>query len=106
MLFLFSDFTLGFDRESMTIPVLVGKYVDFDTFWYFDIGAKITMAMISNSLAPMGAPISEPLVKKILRFVLDRCFKCHLRKINNLDKKPEEGKKEEATPTPAPAEEK
>jgi hypothetical protein len=48
------------------------------------------MAMISNSISPMVGPALEPFIKKILRFVLDRCFKKHLRKINNLENKPEE----------------
>jgi hypothetical protein len=89
---LFSDFTLGFDRSSVKIPILVGKHQDFDTLWYYDIGAKITMAMISNSICPMIGPATEPVVKKILRFILDRWFKFHLRKINNLEKKPEDAK--------------
>jgi hypothetical protein len=84
-LMLFSDFTMGFDRSSVKIPILVGKHQDFDTLWYYDIGAKITMAMISNSIAPMIGPGVEPLVKKLLRCILDRCFKKHLRKINNLE---------------------
>jgi len=68
---------------------LMGKYRDFDTLWYYDVGAKITMAMISNSLAPHGKTFTEPIVTALLRWILDRCFKRHLRKISNLDKPPE-----------------
>jgi len=66
----------------------VGKHQDFDTGWYYDIGAKITMAMISNSIAPVIGPTVEPLVKKLLRHILDRCFKKHLLKLNNLENPP------------------
>ena len=88
VLFLLSDFTLGFEDDSQkgkkgAIKVLMGKYRDFDTLWYFDVGAKITMAMISNSLAPHGKTFAEPIVTALLRWVLDRCFKRHLRKISN-----------------------
>jgi len=106
-LMLFSDFTLGFERKKGSLPILVGKHQDFDTLWYYDIGAKITMAMISNSIAPMVAPGVEPLVKKLLRHILDRCFKKHLRKINNLENPPaEEGKevKDEKPQDEEPAE--
>jgi len=68
----------------------MGKYRDFDTLWYYDVGAKITMAMISNSLAPHGKTFSEPIVTALLRWVLDRCFKRHLLKLNNLEKPPAE----------------
>ena len=85
-LFLVSDFTLGFDKESLPVPILVGKYTDFDTGWYYDVGAKVTMAMVSNSIAPMCAKIAEPFVQRLLiRYVLDRCFKKHLRKKTNIE---------------------
>ena len=38
------------------------------------------MAMISNSISPHIGKATEPFVQKILRFILDRCFKKHLRK--------------------------
>jgi hypothetical protein len=98
---LFSDFTLGFERKKGSLPILVGKYQDFDTLWYYDIGAKITMAMISNSIAPMVAPGVEPLVKKLLRHILDRCFKKHLKKISNLENPPAEEGKEVQQDEPA-----
>ena len=107
MLFLLSDFTLGFEDDTKKgksggIKILMGKYRDFDTLWYYDVGAKITMAMISNSLAPHGKTFAEPIVTALLRCILDRCFKKHLRKINNLEggppppKKEGDGKKEES----------
>jgi len=48
---LFADFNLGTVSES-GIPILAGRYRDFDTDWYFGVGAKICFAMISNSIAP------------------------------------------------------
>lgn len=91
-LFLLSDFTLGFEDSSKKgkggIKILMGKYRDFDTLWYYDVGAKITMAMISNSLAPHGKTFAEPIVTALLRWVLDRCFKRHLLKLNNLENPP------------------
>ena len=62
VLFLISDFSVGFNKESLPVPILVGKYTDFDTGWYYDVGAKITMAMVSNSIAPFGKTIAEPFV--------------------------------------------
>lgn len=47
---LFCDFTTGYTEEEMGVPFLTGKFRDFDTAWYYDVGAKITMAMISNSI--------------------------------------------------------
>ena len=52
--------------------------------------------MLSNSLAPFGGMVAEPIVQAILRFVLDRSFKRHLRKKTNIDK--ERAKLEEEKP--------
>lgn len=49
-LLLFVDFGTGYSKEEIGVPFLVGKHRDFDTAWYYDVGAKITVAMISNSL--------------------------------------------------------
>jgi hypothetical protein len=86
--FIFSDFSLGLARDATGLPpgVLAGKYRDFDTDWFTDIGAKVTMAMISNSVAPHAGKAAEPFVQKLLlRYVLDRCCKKHLRKRSNLE---------------------
>jgi len=84
-LFIFSDFTLGFDRKSFSIPILVGNHKDFDTAWYYEVGAKISMAMVSNSIAPHGGKFAEPFIKKILRWFLDRCCKKHLKRKTNIE---------------------
>lgn len=82
-LFIFSDFSIGISRDKMPVPVLAGNYRDFDTMWFYDIGAKLTMAMVSNSIAPHSKIIMEPFIQGIMRYVLDRCFKRHLRKKSN-----------------------
>jgi hypothetical protein len=84
LVLLFADFSLGQASEG-GISVLMGKYKDFDTSWYYDVGAKITMAMVSNSIAPYASKLFEPILVPILRFVLDRCFKMHLRKKTNIE---------------------
>ena len=90
---IFADFSLGYASESTGFKVLMGKYRDFDTKWYYDVGAKISMAMISNSIAPFCAKLFEPILLIALRF-LDRGFEKHLRKITNIEeKKAEEERK-------------
>ena len=84
-MFLFSDFTWGNTDSNSNFPFFKGNYRDFDTRWFYDIGAKVTMAMISNSIAPHSKIILEPLVQRILRrWCLDRCCKRHLRKKANM----------------------
>ena len=51
VLYLLADFSLGYASES-GVMILMGKYRDFDTDWYFDVGAKIAVAMICNCLSP------------------------------------------------------
>ena len=64
----------------------MGKYRDFDTPWFYDVGAKITVAMISNTVAPHFAKLFEPLIHRLLlRWWCDRCCKKHLRKRSNID---------------------
>lgn len=94
-LLLFVDFGTGYSKEEAGVPFLVGKHRDFDTAWYFDIGAKITVAMISNSLiGPFASKAFQPFTLMILnRWFLDRCCKKHLRKLHNYN---EEKRKEEA----------
>lgn len=85
-LLLFADFSTGYSEEEMGVPFLVGKHRDFDTAWYYDVGAKITMAMISNSLVgPFASKAFQPFMLIFLnRWFLDRCFKRHLRKLHNV----------------------
>lgn len=84
LVLLFADFSLGKVSEG-GISILMGKHRDFDTAWYYDVGAKITMAMVSNSIAPYASKLFEPILVPILRFALDRCFKKHLRKKTNIE---------------------
>ena len=82
VLYLFADFSLGYASES-GIMILMGKYRDFDTDWYFDVGAKIAVAMICNSLSPTFK-LSGPFVASFMRHWLDRCCWKHLRKVTNI----------------------
>jgi hypothetical protein len=94
--FIFSDFSIGLLQDETGLPpgVLAGRYRDFDTDWFNDVGGKIAIAMISNSVAPHAGKAAEPFVQKILlRWLLDRCCKKHLRKKTNI-----EGEKEQETP--------
>ena len=85
--FLLSDFTFG--PNKLPIPILQGTYRDFDPGWFYDTGAKITLAMIGNSLTPHIANTFEPFIYKILfRFCCDRCCKKHLRKKSNSEGPP------------------
>lgn len=86
-LLLFADFSIGYSQEEMGgLIILVGNYKDFDTNWYYDIGAKISMAMISNSIAPFFSKLFEPIIVPLLR-CLDRCFEKHLLRRNNIKEK-------------------
>ena len=79
------------DKTGLPPGVLAGKYRDFDTDWFNDVGAKIAIAMIANSVAPHAGKAAEPFVQKILlRYILDRCCKKHLRKKSNVEKKGED----------------
>jgi len=64
------------------IPILNGKYRDFDTDWYFDVGAKIMMATLANTVAPFFSKLFEPILKCSLRW-WDRGRKHHLKKHSN-----------------------
>ena len=91
-LLLFADFGTGYTQDEMGVPFLVGKHRDFDTQWYYDVGAKITVAMISNSLiGPFTSKAIQPFVIMFLnRWFLDRCCKRHLRKLHNYNKQKRE----------------
>ena len=52
LVLLFADFSLGYASDEVGLPILVGKFKDFDTDWFFDVGAKIQFTMISNSISP------------------------------------------------------
>jgi hypothetical protein len=84
---LFADFNLG-TVSSAGIPILAGRYRDFDTDWYFGVGSKICFAMISNSIAPFFGELFQPIVKGLLRYA-SRNFKWHLLKKTNVLKERE-----------------
>lgn len=85
LVLIFADFSLGYAKEGSGFAILQGNYKDFDTAWYKDVGAKITMAMVSNSIAPFAAKLFEPILVPLLRCILDRGREKHLRKKTNID---------------------
>ena len=75
--------------------MFVGKYKDFDTAWYEDVGVKITIVMIAQTFTTFFGRLFEPIVSIALR-VWDRYkggFKWHLRKKTNIDIEEEEKRK-------------
>ena len=64
-----------------------GKYRDFDTNWYYDVGAKICMTMLPQCFTPFISAAFEPITLAVLRWILDRCFERHLRKITNVQER-------------------
>jgi hypothetical protein len=85
LVLIFADFSLGYSDGGTGFAVLQGNYKDFDTAWYKDVGAKITMAMVSNSIAPFAAKLFEPILVPALRWILDRGCKKHLNKKKNIE---------------------
>ena len=83
LVLLFADFSLGQAQTEAGLPILIGKHKDFDTDWYYDVGAKISFAMVTNSTSPFFGKLFEPLVMGLLRCILDRNMKKHLRKLTN-----------------------
>lgn len=57
LVLIFADFSVGNSKEGSGFAILQGNYKDFDTAWYKDVGAKITMAMVYNSYVPFGAKL-------------------------------------------------
>ena len=92
---LFADFTTGYTEEEMGVPVLVGRYRDFDTDWFYSVGVQISVAMVSNSIAPYAGKLFEPVIQSVLRWV-DRGCKTHLLKKRNIEKEQAEREAEEA----------
>lgn len=93
---IFAEFNLGSVKKDEAGIVLNGRYRDFDSAWYQAVGAKICVAMISQSVAVFGGPFAAPFIQFILRW-LNRGCKKHLKKHNNwlvLKKKEEEANKE------------
>lgn len=87
-LLLFADFNLGIASEG-GIKILMGKHRDFDTKWFYDVGAKISVAMIGNSITPFISKAFDGVIQSTIRYVLDRCFKKHLRKVTNIQEEEE-----------------
>jgi len=60
LILVFADFSLG--SRDVQRPILFGKYRDFDTSWYYDVGAKISFAMVTNSISPMVGKVIQPAI--------------------------------------------
>lgn len=82
LVLIFADFSLGYAEGELGLPILVGKHKDFDTAWFYDVGAKISFAMVSNSISSFFGRLAHPLISIALRYY-DRGFNLHLRKYNN-----------------------
>lgn len=89
---IFADFSVG-GEQSSGFAILQGKYRDFDTNWYYDVGAKICMTMLAQAITPFISAATQPIVAAILRWFLDRCCEKHLRKITNIREKEEAERK-------------
>ena len=95
---LLAEFNLGRPDIGFGLPMLMGKYKDFDTVWYQDVGVKITIVMLTQSFGTFGGRLFEPLVKMALR-AWDRYkggCKWHLRKKTNVDNERKEKEAAEA----------
>ena len=84
VLYLLADFGLG-QAAGSTGPfaILAGKHRDFDPGWYFDVGAKICIAMLCNAISPTFK-LFVPFKQWAIRYYLDRCCWKHLRKVTNI----------------------
>ena len=92
---LFAQFSFGYSADDLGLIILVGIYRDFDSPWYFDVGAKICVACLTNCFASFFSKLFEGPVQWVIRW-LNRGFKKHLRKLQNfIDKKNEELEKNE-----------
>ena len=91
---IFADFSIGYSPKMTGIPVLVGNFRDFSTNWYYNIGVKICVAMITNSIVPFISKLLQPVISSVKRY-LDRCCKKHLRSISNLRAEKEKLQKKE-----------
>lgn len=94
LVLVFAEFSLGSDVKGGQFAVLKGKYRDFDSDWYFSVGAKISVAMISNSIACFTSRFIQPIVQSIIRW-LNRGCKKHLRKLTNWQEERKEQFEEE-----------
>ena len=96
-----ADFGLGVSRQETGLPFLSGKHRDFDTAWYYEVGAQISFAMIINSFSSFFGRLAHPPISMALR-CWNRSWNKHLRKLNNymeeqqenIDKEREKRKKE------------
>jgi hypothetical protein len=82
---IFADFHAGDQKDDKIIEFLKGNYKDFDTPWYFDVGAKIQLAMISNIVVPFLGKLFEPILVPFLRCCCDRNKQTHLLKRTNIE---------------------
>ena len=89
LVLIFADFSLGYAESELGLPILVGKHKDFDTAWFYDVGAKISFAMVTNSVSSFFGRLAHPLISIALRYY-ERDFNTHLRKYNNYIKAKQE----------------
>jgi hypothetical protein len=84
LVLIFADMSVGYTYEEIGAIILTGKYRDFDSAWYFDVGAKITFAMLTNSIAPFFGRLAHVFVSILLRLLnrglLKGQFNKHLRR--------------------------
>lgn len=80
LVLVFADMSVGYTYDEIGVIILVGKYKDFDSAWYFDVGAKITFAMVTNSIAPFGGRLAHPFVSILLRLLNRGLLKGQLNK--------------------------
>lgn len=82
LVLIFAEFGLGYSEKEAGVIFLVGKHTDFDSAWYFDVGVKICVAMITNSFTCFIGKLIEPFVSIGMR-LWDRNLKKHLNKLKN-----------------------
>jgi hypothetical protein len=110
LVLIFADMSVGYTYDEIGYIILVGKYKDFDSAWYFDVGAKITFAMVTNSIAPFGGRLAHPIVSILLRLLNRGLLKGelnkHLRRQTNYLLRKEKEEQEQQKNQPAIEDEK
>ena len=76
---------MGKQTKDKVIELLKGNYNDFDTQWYYGVGSKIQLAMITNCVAPFTSKLIEPIIVMTTRFCCDRNKNKHLLKQTNIE---------------------
>jgi hypothetical protein len=82
MVILFVNFNSG-DR-IYGLPLLEGKYKDFEPEWFKNVGAPLCFTLFLNSFSLHFGNIGKVIFKLLKRF-WDRGFSCKLRKDEDND---------------------